>query len=250
MSQQDFRPIVFTDLDDTICQNLRQVEFGDRDGMVSISKSMLHNTCMTVKQQNMLRWLVQTTELVPVTARGVVDFSDINIDFGASRHRIVANGAVILDRDGSHDEEWARVMAEEMAPYQEQFAQIVETIGKFCATRGHEVESRITSEHGMSISALFHTKDGSNAVATALAVICDGVENRGWQTHLNGNTLAFTPPPVSKRRAVEHLLGRIEGARHRPVIGMGDSLSDLGFMTQCDFLSIPRGSQISSAFAN
>jgi hydroxymethylpyrimidine pyrophosphatase-like HAD family hydrolase len=250
MSKQDFRPIVFTDLDDTICQNVRQVEYGDREGVVSISKSMLHNTCMTVKQQNMLRWLVQTTELVPVTARGIVDFSDIDIDFGASRHRVVANGAVILDRDGGHDEEWARVMAEEMAPYQEQFAKIVETIDNFCSALGHEVESLITSEHGMSISALFHAKDGSKSNASALAVIRDGVENRGWHTHLNGNTLAFTPPPVSKRRAVEHLLGRIEGARHRPVIGMGDSLSDLGFMAQCDFLSIPRGSQISSAFAN
>jgi hydroxymethylpyrimidine pyrophosphatase-like HAD family hydrolase len=250
MSAEDFRPIVFTDLDDTICQNLRQVDFGDREGLVSVSRTALHNTCMTVKQQNMLRWLVQTTELVPVTARGIVDFSDIDIDFGASEHRVVANGAIILDREGRHDEEWANVMAAEMAPYQEQFAHIVETIANFCSAWGHEVESRITSENGMSISALFHAKDGSKSDASALVAIRDSVENRGWHTHLNGNTLAFTPPPVSKRRAVEHLLGRIEGARHRPVIGMGDSLSDLGFMTQCDFLSIPRGSQISSAFAN
>ncbi|MBY3157232.1 hypothetical protein HFO56_33445 [Rhizobium laguerreae] len=248
MRQQDFSPIVFTDIDDTLCQNERHVADAAREGLVSISRAMLHNTCMTVKQQNLLRWLVQTTELVPVTARGIADFSDIDIDFGGS-HRIVANGAVILDRDGRHDEGWARLMAEQMAPYQEQFDQIVKTIENFCSAWGHDVESRITSERGMSISALFHTKEGDRGNESALALIRDGVENRGWHTHLNGNTLAFTPPPVSKRRAVEHLLGRIEGARHRPVIGMGDSLSDLGFMSQCDFLSIPRGSQISSAFA-
>lgn len=250
MREQDHRPIVFTDIDDTICQNERHVAESAREGLVLISRTMRHATCMTVKQQNMLRWLVQTTQLIPVTARGTADFSDIDIDFGTAEHRIVANGAVILDRDGRHDEAWARVMAEEMAPYQEQFAEIVATIDSFCSVWGHTVDSRITSEHGMSISALFHAKEGSQGDESALTIIRDGVENRGWHTHLNGNTLAFTPPPVSKRRAVEHLLGRIEGARHRPVIGMGDSLSDLDFMTQCDFLSIPRGSQISSAFVN
>jgi hydroxymethylpyrimidine pyrophosphatase-like HAD family hydrolase len=248
MSGQDFRPIVFTDIDDTICQNERHVAESAREGLVSISRTMRHATCMTRKQQSMLRWLVQTTELIPVTARGVAEFADIDIDFGASEHRIVANGAVILDSDGRHDKAWARVMAEEMAPYQERFAEIVATIDNFCSVWGHTVEAHVTREHGMSISALFHAKEGSQGDKSALTAIRNGVEYRGWHTHLNGNTLAFTPPPVSKRRAVEHLLGRIEGARHRPIIGMGDSLSDLDFMAQCDFLSIPRGSQISSAF--
>jgi hydroxymethylpyrimidine pyrophosphatase-like HAD family hydrolase len=246
MSQPDFRPIVFTDIDDTLCQNERNVDGGERDGLVPISRSGLHATCMTVKQKNMLRWLVQTTELIPVTARGLADFSDIQVDFGGS-HRIVANGAIILDNGDRHDEEWAALMAEEMAPYQEQFGRIVEAAEKFCTSSGHEVQSRITSEHGMSISALFHAMDGNQS---ALTVIRDGVDNRGWHTHLNGNTLAFTPPPVSKRRAVEHMIKRLDGVHQRPVIGMGDSLSDLAFMSRCDFLSIPRGSQISSAFAH
>ena len=244
----DHRPIVFTDLDDTLFQNAHKVEDHARDGLRSISRSMAHATCMTVKQQNMLRWLVQTTELIPVTARSLVDFSDIDIDFGAS-HRVVANGAVILGPDGRHDDEWAALMATEMAPYQDRFEAVLAAISSIGRDLGHVLKSNVTSEFGMSISALFRTVDGSTAVLEDLR---SGLSDliAGWHVHLNGNTLAFTPPPVSKRRAVEHLLAKTDGAHRRPVIGMGDSLSDLGFMTGCDFISIPRGSQISSAFAN
>lgn len=239
-------PIVFTDIDDTICQNERHVGNDAREGLLSISRAALHATCMTVKQQNMLRWLLATAEVIPVTARGLVDFADLDVDFGASR-RIVANGAVILDRDGGHDEEWASLMALEMAPYRDQFALFFEAAKRVCEAYGNRVETRVTEELGMPISALFMTSEGDRS---ALTLIRDGIEDRGWHTHLNGSTLAFTPPPVSKRRAVEHLLSRIDGARSRPVIGMGDSLSDLGFMVGCDFITTPRGSQISAAFAH
>ncbi|MCV9964060.1 hypothetical protein OIU34_19450 [Pararhizobium sp. BT-229] len=248
MSEQDYRPIVFTDIDDTICQNERLVAASAREGLVSISRTMLHATCMTVKQQNLLRWLVQTTELIPVTARSIVDFSDIDIDFGGSR-RIVANGAVILGPDGRHDEEWAALMAAEMAAYQDRFEAVLAATSSIGRERGHVLKAYVTSEFGMSISALFRTEDGSTDVLVDLrSGLCDLLP--GWHVHLNGNTLAFTPPPVSKRRAVEHLLTKTDGAHMRPVIGMGDSLSDLPFMSGCDFISIPRGSQISSAFAN
>lgn len=240
------RPIVFTDIDDTLCQSEYKVPPGEREGLVAISRSMNGNrTCMTAKQQNMLRWLSETTELVPVTARGLADFSDISVDFGSS-YKIVANGAVILAPDGSHDVEWAATMAREMAPYQEIFESVVNAAFAYCAGNGHAVRTVVTSEFGMKISALVLIEGDGSTLATVREAVG---ELDGWHTHLNGGTLALTPPPVSKRRAVEHMLSRIEGAARRPVIGMGDSLSDLGFMVGCDFITTPRGSQISSAFA-
>lgn len=250
MIDRSSRPIVFTDLDDTICQNSARVAEADREGLVSVSRSSARNTSMTVKQQNLIRWLARTTELIPVTARGVVDFSDLDIDFGGSCHRIVANGAVILDRNGHHDEEWSRTMAMEMAPYQRQFSEIVGMIKASVNISRLGFKTEVTSENGMSISALCFAPDSGSENSDALSAIKEAVDNRGWHSHLNGRTLAFTPPPVSKRRAVEHLLGRMANVGHRPVIGMGDSLSDLPFMSQCDFLSIPRASQIGSAFAS
>jgi hypothetical protein len=239
------RPIVFTDIDDTLCQSEYRVPKSARGGMIAISRSINGNrTCMTAKQQNMLNWLVATTELVPVTARGMADFTDISVDFGRS-HKIVANGAVILNPDGSHDAEWAAAMADEMAPYQLAFDEVVALARSFCVGRGHRIKALVTSEFGMKISALFGM-DGAEPVL--LADVRDAIgQLEGWHTHMNGNTLALTPPPVSKRRAVEHMLSKIVGATERPVIGLGDSLSDLGFMAGCDFISTPRGSQISSA---
>ncbi len=247
VTSRSLRPIVFTDIDDTLCQSEYKVRQEDREGLLAISRSLNgHRTCMTRKQRNMLDWLVATTELVPVTARGIADFSDISVDFGRG-HRIVANGAVILDADGSHDLEWAALMAEEMQAFQGGFDLVMDTAREFCSGNGHNVRSLITSELGMRISALFSFDQADKTVLTAVLEAIGHLD--GWHVHMNGGTLALTPPPVSKLRAVRHMLSKMDEAASRPVIGLGDSLSDLAFMTNCDFITIPRGSQISAVFA-
>jgi len=50
---------------------------------------------------------------------------------------------------------------------------------------------------------------------------------------------------LDKRHAVEHLTERLR-REHGEIVtfGMGDSLSDLGFMSTCDYALVPKASQI------
>ena len=68
---------------------------------------------------------------------------------------------------------------------------------------------------------------------------------QGFYTHMNGNNLALLPNFVNKRAAAAEILRRhmIKYGR-TPVFGMGDSVSDLGFMRLCDFAAFPPNTQI------
>jgi len=66
--------------------------------------------------------------------------------------------------------------------------------------------------------------------------------------HGNGNNLAFLPNGLAKRLAVQELLRRdIELNGERPVLGFGDSITDLGFMDLCHMWATPARSQLAKA---
>ena len=63
--------------------------------------------------------------------------------------------------------------------------------------------------------------------------------------HLNGNNLALMPLGLNKRFAVQEIIKRDKAVNgERPIIGFGDSISDLGFMSECHFWGTPGNSQI------
>lgn len=67
--------------------------------------------------------------------------------------------------------------------------------------------------------------------------------------HLNGNNLALIPHYVSKQKAVEFYLNKHDPQRERAVLGWGDSLSDAGFLTCCDWFGMPKNSQLDKFLA-
>ena len=70
-----------------------------------------------------------------------------------------------------------------------------------------------------------------------------------FSVHTNDRDLAFLPPYASKRRSVNFLkrIFKNEYNGHITFFGLGDSLSDSGFMSICDFQIIPSNSQIAEA---
>ena len=53
------------------------------------------------------------------------------------------------------------------------------------------------------------------------------------------------PLGLNKRFAVQEIIKRDKAVNgERPIIGFGDSISDLGFMSECHFWGTPGNSQI------
>jgi len=71
------------------------------------------------------------------------------------------------------------------------------------------------------------------------ALLCDGM-----MLHGNGRNFALLPPYASKQLAVNFLKEHMSITSHDTVFGIGDSNSDLPFMSDSDFLIIPQRSQI------
>ena len=63
----------------------------------------------------------------------------------------------------------------------------------------------------------------------------------GLYVHGNGNNLAFLPVTLQKREAVREWIRRDQAINgKRPLLGFGDSVSDLGFMAECDWWGTPK----------
>lgn len=71
----------------------------------------------------------------------------------------------------------------------------------------------------------------------------------GMHIHGNGNNLAFLPEGLAKRYAVQEWLRRDKAINgERPVLGFGDSITDLGFMDECHWWATPARSQLAKMF--
>ena len=104
MSDTDIRPILYTDLDDTVFQTARKMAEPECETRLGAIATNGHHSYMTVAQSRMLDWLQEATRVVPVTARSTNALSRCQIPF---RHwKIAANGAIILGPDGAPLADW------------------------------------------------------------------------------------------------------------------------------------------------
>jgi hydroxymethylpyrimidine pyrophosphatase-like HAD family hydrolase len=86
-------------------------------------------------------------------------------------------------------------------------------------------------------------------ITAAAELLTSRFDLSGLEQHTNGNNLSFTPTGISKREACRHLIDSIRDGSGAPLIGIGDSLTDLPFMGLCDFIMTPSGSQIADLMA-
>lgn len=243
------KPLVLTDLDDTILRNVRKVPEGELEGCIEVVTDTGDRvSVMTERQAAFFEWIRSTCEIVPVTARSLEAFRKINLSFGEG-WKIAGNGAVVISPNGDVDAEWAGIMCRELISY----AGILQEMHDAAAWRIREAGLDLTvkrySEYGYEHCVLFSCEGQNHSY---LASIAGGLRlglTDNIHIHHNAGTLALTAGPVSKKRATEYVLSKIDGLEYRPILAFGDSLSDLPFMTLGDFICAPLSSQISDNIA-
>jgi hypothetical protein len=236
--------IYLTDLDDTLFRSLRK--HPGTDGLIRVTTATNgHHGHMNPAQRGFFASLRATGAIIPVTARSTDAFARVHLDFG-TRRAILANGAVVLDEHGAPDQDWlahtARI-GRRMAPLMRDMLALVRA--KF----GQAARTWIVEEYGAPVYLCVKmnsadegaVKDG---ILTAQGLLIGGYDLSGMWSHLNGNNLAFIPCGISKREACVHLIDRLGDRNGAPLIGIGDSVTDLPFMGLCDYLVTPCGSQI------
>lgn len=240
------RPLVLVDLDDTLFQTEAKCPPGLHGQLVLAAPARNgRHSHMTPVQDAFVAWLLASAEVVPVTARGTASYRAVAIPFAHAA--IVANGAAVLHPGGEQDPAWQALMQAELAPFASRLDALVRD-GQAAALRlGLSVRAWTEDEDGLKTFAVF--KENGDTGGTGLVGLAGALAAPdGWVLHVNGNNLAYIPPPVSKRRAAAHVIARARAAEpHRPVLGLGDSVSDLAFLSLCDWWGAPRNSQIAHA---
>lgn len=244
-------PIFLVDLDDTLFRTRRkhvdftneQLTLGAR--VLDPDASPDRHSYMDPTQKVMVDWLLRCAEVIPVTARGTESYAKVQIAFNS--HAILSNGAVILDPDGKPDAEWRDIVTHRLSPYADHFEELLEAGRAKSTEMGVSIRSWAVIEDGLATYVVFKENGGEG---TRLQEIVPVVEQEGWVRHHNGNNLALIPPVISKRLASEFLLARLRReAPHRPVFGLGDSTSDMSYMSICDWWGAPRVSQLADVVA-
>jgi hydroxymethylpyrimidine pyrophosphatase-like HAD family hydrolase len=238
------KPLVFTDLDDTIFVNQRKLPAGFSGSFVTaVTDTDDRVSVMTAKQNSFFRWIIHTADVVPITARSYEAFKRIDLDFGHN-WKIAGNGSVVINPANEIDRQWTRIMAAELPEYQACLQDKLDEALAAARALGLDVTVKRYAEHGHDHCVLLVLNGERSHELHRIAQ--SELSDERLHVHFNGGVLAFTARPVSKRRAAEYVMSQMRGLENRVVLGFGDSLSDLGFMSVCDFMGAPQGSQISN----
>lgn len=246
--------ITLVDLDDTLFQTARKCPPdvpGDKLTAYSWTAECEAISFATPAQVALIEWLQATTRVVVVTARSADALARTRMDYDLA---IVAHGGGLVDHhpNAAAPErplapDWRAVISQTVdgAALEGLLADVNEESRQL----GIRVRARIVSEDGLPLYLVVkhHLPDGNDS---ELHAACAGSLSRlptGWTPHVNGNNVAFLPPGLGKAHAVEWLLPKLRSQHpDLPIIGIGDSLSDAGFMQLCDFAMTPTHSQLAS----
>lgn len=229
--------LLFTDLDDTLFTSVRKAPPETNHRIAASLESGDPVSYASPLQQQWLAHWQQHATIIPVTARNHAAYRRVHLPFRA--HAILNYGGTILNPDGSPDTDWQTHNAAHAAHSTPR----LQTLAHSLAGQRTDLNIRLIADHGITYYLLVKSRSGA-----ALDDIAAHLRNRldnGEQLHHNGNNLAVLPAWLDKANAVARLQ-QYYRARHGEILtlGMGDSLIDLAFMQQCDYLIAPQNSQI------
>ncbi len=202
---------------------------------------------LTPKQQVMLDWFQSGCEVVPTTARSSEALRRIRLPF--RRYGITAFGGTVLGANGQPLAKWRSYVEAPAAQAQPVLAGLQALVKSEAKTAGIDVRAVLLNDYGIDMFlSVKHNQRNLGELAVLHALLLKAVPS-DWTVHMNGNFLAVYPPYLGKEKAARWFIDNIvpEGA---VTVGMGDSLTDLPFMSECDFCFMPNGTQNSRALFN
>ena len=241
------KPLFLMDLDDTLLQTARKMPADMPRQVAALDKHGQPLSFTNPKQQAFIDWLLLCADVVPVTARSVDAFKRVQIPF--KQGAICAHGAVILQANGELDKNWHALMQQRLNPY----LSLLEDIQKNLVSIGQQLNLHLRTwlveEQGLACYALAKQSGHHDQVlADVEQKLTQQFDLKDFYIHRNANNLAILPKVLHKQFAVEYWLQQDEKHHgQRPILGFGDSLSDMDFLKVCDWWATPKQGQLAHA---
>ena len=239
--------IIFVDLDDTLFQTRKKNRLADR--LAAVDKQGNPLSFQSDKQAAFSRWLAADDALVvPVTGRNVHAFQRVKLLFPGPA--ICSFGGVILDSARKRDQNWQEQMETQARLIQNLLHTLMQEVQSLAARLLLDVRCSLVEEMGMPLYLSVKNNrcaEGRVGGTILLAQALGAMVPDHWSLHLNGSNMALLPPFLRKEKAVAHMMQKLSGLGEILYIGVGDSLTDQGFMALCDFAITPGQSQMMQA---
>jgi hydroxymethylpyrimidine pyrophosphatase-like HAD family hydrolase len=238
-------PLMLVDLDDTLFQTHRRIVPQADFKMVTTDKQGQALAYMNPIQQHFVQWLLHSTDLIPVTARSAEALSRVHLPF--HHGAVCSHGGTVLDADLGVNQAWHVQMQQALAPYQARQQALMEVVQQQAVHFG-SIRTWMVEEQGLGlyVVAKQNTENDNPYAPNFLPELLNSLSPDvldGFYFHLNGNNLALIPKPVSKANAARFLLQQF-ASQQRPILGFGDSLSDVEFLNLCHWWGMPNHSQL------
>ena len=245
------KPLFLVDLDDTLFQTRRKMkqELGQEPVRVgALDRDLAPRSFMNQQQAMLVDWLLESSELIPVTARGTEEIARVKIPFRS--WQITTHGAVILQANGQPEAGWKKHITDALIPYNSHLLELERLCNLVLNQQQVDGWVRINREYGEQPVYLVMKHSNSQRIEEIYAVadkVAKLIDLSGYYVHRNGNNIAWLPHCIEKGKAAAYLLNILtESSGPRPVIGLGDSLTDHSFLTLCDFWGMPSSSQFAT----
>ncbi|MDO4263491.1 MAG: hypothetical protein Q4C67_04765 [Deinococcus sp.] len=239
--------IAFADLDDTVFQTLRKLPGVNPAALTpaTVNTAGEAHSFMTPAQVALLDLLTagQVT-VIPVTGRDAAAFARVQLPFAS--WRVLDHGLTILDAAGRADTDWAAQVKAALTPLQGDLHRLTEWLRPQAEAAGGRLT--IHAAHGVPFMAVLKHPAADAAVLARLqdawtAELAPGLPLR---VIANANNVSLLPAQFGKAAAVRYLR-RTHFPGAALTLGLGDSISDLEFMAECDFALTPRRGQVMRA---
>ena len=237
------KPLVFVDLDDTLFQTHRKQQPTPLHKIATTDVSGQPLSYKNPKQQVFVNWLLETTEIIPVTARSVEGFKRVQIPF--HHGAICSHGGTILNKDNQVDTEWLDLKIQINQSLKLVLHEVESVLHDFVKEADlSSLRTWTLTENDLEIYAVAKQNDPTTLVLDQLVQQIPKHILEHCYIHINGNNLAIIPNHISKQKAVEFFIEKYDPNHERVVLGWGDSLSDAGFLSCCDWFGMPKNSQL------
>ena len=236
------KPLIFVDLDDTLFQTHRRIQPDASFRVATLDVSGQPLSFMKPKQQQLVDWMFHCADVVPVTARSVKSLQRVQLDF--KHGAVCTHGGVVLTPSQQIDEEWQaqqKVHLDQLDDLMQQLPNLLQ----HCAHDFGEIRTWYETQDQLNIYAV--AKQKNLEVPLFLKDLVDLLPTsvtEQFYIHTNGNNLAIIPHAISKKNAVEYYLKKYDPEQQRVILAFGDSRSDFGFLSSCDWFGMPKSSQL------
>lgn len=241
--------VAFADLDDTLFQTLRKLPGRDRATLTPATvdtRGEAHSYC-TPTQETLLGLLrAGGVTVIPVTGRNPDAMRRVTLPFAS--WKVLDHGLTILTPAGDLDSEWAAQVRAHLAPLQGTLTALTDDVRAHAAALG----CRLTVHRASDVPFMTVIKH-PGADAPALAALQARWEAAVGDAHplhviANANNVSLLPRALGKAQAVRYLRDT-QFPQAALTLGLGDSVSDLPFLRECDFAVTPAQGQVLRALA-